>query len=168
MRYAYTLLVLTLLVLVQSTFLHILIPWLPLNLALLFLIVLAVGMDRTSLLFAGVWTGFVQDILYGEALGLFMLANFIALALVWELKDSLMENPVLTTGLRLVVASLTIDLLMTFIYYIYGLESGNLLIALQLKAGINLVSNLLLYLLLLTWLRLRGSGKITAVLEARK
>jgi rod shape-determining protein MreD len=168
MRFFYTLLGLTLLIVFQSTLLPVIVPWLPLNPTFLFLVVLSFRLDRTLLLLAGLWAGLVQDVLLGEMLGLFMMANFIALAVIWELKEELLEDVILTCGLRVVVATLIHEVLMSFIYYIRGLEVARLLYILQLNAGITLLSNLVLYILLLAWLRTRGSGKIGALLEARR
>ena len=60
------------------------------------------------------------------------------------------------------------ELLISFVYSVRGLEHGNLLSILQVNAGLNLLSNLGLYLLLLAFLRLRGEGKVSALLEVRQ
>lgn len=168
MKYLYNLGFLTVLVLVQGILLPVFIPWLPLAPAFLYLIVLSFRLDRPYLLGAALWTGLVQDILLGEMLGLTMLTNFVAMTIAWELKKSLFENAVFTCALRIVVATLVQELLIAFVYYIRGLGSGNLLLVLQINSGINLLSNLVLFILLLGWLRSRGEGKITAVLETKQ
>ena len=168
MRYFYSLLGLTLLIVFQGTFLPVIIPWLPLSPALLFLVILSFRLERTQLLVAGLWAGFVQDILLGQMLGLFMMANFLALIVIWELKEELLEDVIMTCGLRLIVATLIQEVLMTFIYYIQGWEPTRLLFVMQLNAGINLLSNLLLLGLLLAWLRMRGSDKIGTLLGGKR
>jgi len=104
----------------------------------------------------------------GEILGLFMLANFLAMSIIWEFKKGWLDNAVLTCGLRLVIATLTQEILMTLVYYIRGLEQSNLSFVMQINAGNNLLSNLLLFVLLLAWLRIRGSGRVEAALEAKQ
>lgn len=168
MRYLGKLAVLALLVMAQGTLLPVFIPWLPLAPAFLYLIILSMRLERPYLLGAALWVGLVQDLLLGEMLGLSMFTNFVALALAWELKEELVDNAALTCGLRVVAATLVQELLITFVYYIRGLEHGNLLTILQINAGINLLSNLALYLILLAYLRLRGEGKIAALLEVKQ
>ncbi|MGI6364355.1 MAG: rod shape-determining protein MreD [Bacillota bacterium] len=168
MKYLANLAVLALLVMVQGTLLPAIIPWLPLAPAFIYLIILSMRLERPYLLGAALWTGLVQDLLLGEMLGLSMLTNFVAMAIAWELKESFVENAVLTCGLRVVAATLVQELLISFVYYVRGLEHGNLLSILQVNAGLNLLSNLGLYLLLLAFLRLRGEGKVSALLEVRQ
>ena len=167
MKYLANLAVLALLVMVQGTLLPAIIPWLPLAPAFIYLIILSMRLERPYLLGAALWTGLVQDLLLGEMLGLSMLTNFVAMAIAWELKESFVENAVLTCGLRVVAATVQ-ELLISFVYYVRGLEHGNLLSILQVNAGLNLLSNLGLYLLLLAFLRLRGEGKVSALLEVRQ
>lgn len=155
-----------LLVMVASTLLQVFIPWLPLAPAFLYLIVLSMRLDRPYLLGAALWTGLVQDILLGEILGLTMLTNFVAMAIIWELKEKYWDNAILTCGLRVVTATLVQQLLIAFIYYIRGSDAGNLAV-LSVNAGVNLSANLGMYIIMLAWLRLRGAGKISAALEVR-
>lgn len=165
MKYFFSFAVLTVLVLLQGTLLPVIFPWLVLNPALVFLIILSFRFKRSYLLGAALWSGLVQDILMGEVLGLFMLTNFVAMVFVWELSDSLLDNRVLTGGLRVVVATLIQEALLTFVWYI-RLNPENLMRFFQLNAGKNLLSNLMLYILLLLWLRSRGRDKIEAAMEA--
>lgn len=166
MKYVYNFAVLTLLVILQGTLFPVLIPWLNITPAFVFLTLLSFRFSRTYLLTAALWAGLVQDLLMGEVLGLFMLTNFIAMAIAWELKEDFLDNRVLTVGLRIAVATLIQEVILGFSFYIRGLDSKSLLAVLQLSAGTNLLSNLILYILLLGWLRLRGSDKIEAALEA--
>lgn len=169
MRYLYSLATLMLLVLLQGTLLPLAVPWLPLNPALLFLVFLSFRLQqRSQFLAAALWAGLVQDILFGEILGLFMLTSFIAAAVIWELKEGFLDNPVLTCGLRLIIATLIQELLIAFIFYIRGLEPNNLGHVLQVQAGLSLAGNLLLYFLVLAWLGLGGSQRIAAALEAKE
>lgn len=165
MKYFYNFAVLTVLVLMQGTLLPVIFPWLVLNPALIFLIILSFRFKRSYLLWAALWSGLVQDILMGEVLGLFMLTNFIAMALIWELSDSLMDNRVLTGGLRVAVATLTQEALLAFVWYIRQ-NPENLIRFFQLNAGKNLLANIMLYILLLLYLRFRGREKIEAAMEA--
>lgn len=165
MKYLINLLTLALLVALQSTLLPVVFPWLPLTPAFVYLVVLSFRLPRRHLLIAALWAGLVQDVLLGEFLGLAMLTNYIAMAVTWELKEDLLENTVLTGGLRIIAATLLQEVLMAFVYYIRGLSVENLFYLLQVNAGTGLLSNLLLYLLLLAALRTRGSGRIEAVLE---
>lgn len=166
MKYAYSLLWLTGLVILQSTLLPVVFPWLPLMPAFVFLVVISLRLERKLLLIAALWTGLIQDILLGEFLGLFMLLNFISAALVWEIKNELFDNLVLTGGLRLIAATLIEEILMAFIFYIRG--TANLGSMLQVNAGIHLLSNLLLYVLFLVIFKLRRrQDNLEAVLEAK-
>ncbi|HCX78133.1 MAG TPA: rod shape-determining protein MreD [Firmicutes bacterium] len=166
MKYAYSLLWLTGLVIFQSTLLPVVFPWLPLMPAFVFLVVISLRLERRLLLIAALWTGLIQDILLGEFLGLFMLLNFISAALVWEIKNELFDNLVLTGGLRLIAATLIEEILMAFIFYIRG--TANLGSMLQVNAGIHLLSNLLLYVLFLVIFKLRRrQDNLEAVLEAK-
>ncbi|MDD4657539.1 MAG: rod shape-determining protein MreD [Eubacteriales bacterium] len=166
MKYVYSLLWLTGLVILQSTLLPVVFPWLPLAPAFVFLVVVSLRLERRFFLIAALWTGLVQDILLGEFLGLFMLLNFISAALIWEIKNELLDNLVLTGGLRLIAATLIQEILMAFIFYIRG--RANLGSALQINAGINLLSNLLLYILFMFISKLlRRRDKLEAVLEAK-
>jgi rod shape-determining protein MreD len=166
MKYAYSLLWLTGLVIFQSTLLPVVFPWLPLMPAFVFLVVISLRLERRLLLIAALWTGLIQDILLGEFLGLFMLLNFISAALVWEIKNELFDNLVLTGGLRLIAATLIQEILMAFIFYIRG--TANLGSMLQVNAGIHLLSNLLLYVLFLVIFKLRRrQDNLEAVLEAK-
>jgi len=148
--------------------LPILFPALPMFPVFLYLTVLSMRLQRPYLLACALWAGLVQDVLVGQILGLSMLTNFVAMFVIWELKDSLLENTIMTCGLRLVVATLVQELLMGFLFYIRGLEPDNLLFILQINTGITLLSNLLLYFLFLALLRLRGQGKIAGVLGVEK
>ncbi len=168
MKYAANLAVLTLMVMVAGTLLQVFVPWLPLAPAYLYLIILSMRLERPYLLGAALWTGLVQDILLGEMLGLTMLTNFVAMAIVWEVKEEFLDNPILTCGLRVVAATLVQELLITFVYYIRGAETGNLLAIFPVNAGVDLLANLGLYILYLAWLRLRGANKISAALEVRQ
>lgn len=166
MKYVYTLLCLTGLVIVQSTFLPVIFPWLPLLPAFVFLVVLSLRLERGFSLIAALWTGLVQDILIGDMLGLFMLLNFISVALAWEINNKWLNNLVITGGLRIIAATLMHELGMAFIMYIRTRE--NLTSLLQVNAGFSLLSNLLLYILLLVWYRVRHRGtNLEAVLEAK-
>lgn len=166
MKYVYSLLWLTGLVILQSTLLPVVFPWLPLAPAFVFLVVISLRFDRRFFLIAALWTGLVQDILLGEFLGLFMFLNFSSAALVWEIKKEWLDNLVLTGGLRLIAATLIQEFFMAFIFYIRGM--ANLTSALQINAGINLLSNLLLYILFLIIYKLRcRRDKLETVLEAK-
>ena len=166
MKYVYTLLCLTGLVILQNTFIPVLFPWLPFMPAFVFLVVLSLRLDRSFLLIAALWTGLVQDILIGEMLGLFMLLNFISMALAWEIKKEWLNNHVITGGMRVIAATLIHEIVMAFIMYIRTRE--NLASVLQVNAGFSLLSNLLLYILLLLWYRVRHRGaNLEAVLEAK-
>ncbi|HOB35082.1 MAG: rod shape-determining protein MreD [Firmicutes bacterium] len=167
MKYLRVLAVLAFLVIVQTTLLPRLFPWLPLAPAFLYLVVLSFRLPRNFLLTAGLWSGLVQDILVGEVFGLTMFTNYIAMAVVWEFKDDLLDNAVVTCGVRVVIATLVQEFLTAFVYYIYSAGSGHISNTLQISAGLNLLSNLLLYALFMLWLRLRGSEKVSAFLEAR-
>jgi len=167
-RFLYNLAVLTLLVIIQGTLLTVLVPWLPLAPAFIYLAILSLRLERPYLLAAALWTGLAQDILVGEMLGLTMLTNFVAMTIIWELKEEYLDNAVLTCGLRIAVATLVQELIIAFIYYIRGLESGSLVQVLQINAGINLLSNLSLYILFMVWLKIRGAGKVAAVLGAKR
>ncbi|HBI56345.1 MAG TPA: hypothetical protein DDY38_05935, partial [Firmicutes bacterium] len=63
MKYAYSLLWLTGLVIFQSTLLPVVFPWLPLMPAFVFLVVISLRLERRLLLIAALWTGLIQDIL---------------------------------------------------------------------------------------------------------
>ena len=166
MKYVYTLLGLTGLVILQNTFLPVLFPWLPFMPAFVFLVVLSLRLERSFLLIAALWTGLVQDILIGEMLGLFMLLNFISVALAWEIKNEWLNNLVVTGGLRIIAATIIQEAAMAFILYIRTRD--NLASELQVNTGFSLLSNLLLYILLLVWYRVRHRGvNLESVLEAK-
>jgi rod shape-determining protein MreD len=167
MKYVLSLLGLTGLMILQSTLLPFIFPWLPLSPALVYLVVASLGKERKFLLTAALWTGLVQDILLGEVLGLFMLLNFISMILVLEIKYEIFDTYILTGGLRLIAATLIQDIIMAFILYIQGIP--NLGPALQINVGINLLSNLILYALFLIILKLRHPGdKLESVLEVKR
>lgn len=151
----------------QSSLFRVLFPWLPVAPALVFLIFVSLRMKRGTFLILSLWTGWVQDILFGEILGLFMLLYFISAVLVWEIKREWVDNLVLTGGLRLIGATLVQEILLVFIFYIRGVR--NLGFALQINAGKSLLSNLLLYALFLLVLKVCNRGqKLETVLEVKQ
>lgn len=166
MKYAYPLLWLTGLLLLQSTLLPVLFPWLPLTPAFVYLIVFSLRTDRRFFLIAALWLGLVQDILLGEFFGLYMFLNFISAFFVWEVKNDLLDNLVLTVGLRLIAATLIQEALLAFIFYIRRM--ARLGTALQINSGLSLLSNLLLYVLYLTFIKLcRRHEKLETELEGK-
>lgn len=167
MKYLKTLAVLALLVILQTTLFPLLIPWLPLAPAFLYLVILSFRLQRTFLLVAALWTGLVQDILVGEIFGLTVFTNYVAMAVIWEFKDDLLDNVMVTCGVRVVIATLVQEFLTAFVYYVYSTGSGNIFNTLQISAGLNLLSNLLLYAIILLGLRMRGTEKVSAFLEAK-
>lgn len=167
MKYVLSLLGLTGLVIIQSTFLPLVFPWLPLAPALVYLVMASMRQERKFLLIAALWTGLVQDILLGEVLGLFMLLNFISMFVILEIKYEIFDTYILTGALRLIAATLIQDIVMVFLLYIQGIP--NLGPALQVNVGINLLSNLILYAVFLIILKLRHPGdKLESVLEVKK
>lgn len=166
MKHAYPFLWLTGLVILQSSLLPIVFPWLPLAPAFVFLMLASLRLERWHFLLAAVWTGLVQDILLGEYFGLFMLLNYLSAILAWEIKKKWLDSAVLTGALRLIAATLFQDGLMAFILSIRG--QSELGLALQINAGRNLLACLLLYALFLLALKLKNrQEKLETVLEAR-
>lgn len=167
MKYVFSLLWLTALVIMQSTLFPLIFPWLPLAPALVYLVAASLVQERRLLLSAALWTGLVQDVLLGEVFGLFMLLNFVSMFFILEIKYEVFDSHILTGGLRLIAATLIQDILMAFIFYIQGIP--NLGPALQINAGINLLSNLIIYILFLIILKLRHPGdKLESVLEVKR
>lgn len=167
MKYALPLLALTGLVILQSALLPLVFPWLPLAPALVCLVFASIRQERRFLLIASLWTGLVMDILLGEILGLYMLLNFVSMFIVLEIKYEVFESYILTVGIRLIAATLIQDVFMAFIFYIQGIP--DLIPALQINAGMHLLSNLILYLLSLLVIKLRHPGdKLESVLEVKR
>ncbi|MTI95611.1 MAG: hypothetical protein FH749_08995 [Firmicutes bacterium] len=153
-----------LLVLLQGSFLPVFLPRLPVNAALVFLVLISFTAGRNKLLGFALLAGLVQDVLYGEITGMFMLMYFVSAVALWELKTNLLVERVYMCGLRLAVATLVQDLTATFIFYMNGMDSGQLLATLQFNAGINLLANLGLLLIVLALFRVRGKASMAAVL----
>lgn len=167
MKYALPLLALAGLVIMQSTLLPLVFPWLPLAPALVYLVVASTRQPRNFLLIASLWTGLVEDILLGETLGLYMLLNFISMFLILEIKYEIIESYVLTVGLRLIAATLIQDILMAFIFYIQGIP--NLGPALQINAGINLLANIIVFIVYLLVIKVRHPGDtLESLLEVKR
>jgi len=160
--------ILALLVILQGTLLPTVIPWVTLTPAFVFLAILSLRLPRYQLLLCALWTGLVQDVLLGEMFGLYMLTHFLAMAVIWELKEELLDNAILTGGLRLMAASMLQDLVIAFVCYVRGRGDSGLVLLLQTNAGTNLFSNLVMYIVYLSWLSLRGKHRIENVLEAKK
>lgn len=167
MKYALPLLALAGLVIMQSTLLPLVFPWLPLAPALVYLVVASTRQPRNYLLIASLWTGLVEDILLGETLGLYMLLYFISMFLILEIKYEIIESYVLTVGLRLIAATLIQDILMAFIFYIQGIP--NLGPALQINAGINLLANIIVFIVYLLVIKVRHPGDtLESLLEVKR
>lgn len=166
MKYFWTLLALTGLVIVQSTLLAALFPRLPLAPALVFLMLASLRFERGFFLIAALWAGLVQDILLGEFFGFFMLLNFNSAVWAWEIRKEWLDNLVLTGGLRLIAATLLQEVFAAFFFYIRGIT--DLAGTLQINAGKDLLFNLLIYAVFLLALKIRHRGsKLEAVLGAK-
>lgn len=155
-----------LLALAQSTILPAAFPGFPLTPVLVYLVFTSLRSDRWLFLAVALWAGFLQDLLLGENLGLFMLLSFSSGAFAWEIKNELIDNLALTGMVRVIAMSLLQDLFMAFILLIKG--QPGLGSALQINAGINLLQNLLFYGLFLLIIKLfHPRTKLDLILEER-
>lgn len=150
-------------VLLQGSVLPVFLPWLPLNPALVLLVFISFKTPRNRLLGLAVWAGFLQDIMYGEVLGLSMLGLFLGFLAAKEIKTEFVDHPLTVCALRLIVAVLIQELTYAFFFYIRG--ATGLFAALQVNAGKSLLANLLLLALAFLWLRFRNKKYLKELME---
>ena len=150
-------------VLLQGSVLPVIVPWLPFNPALILLVFASFKAPRNRLLALALWAGLLQDVMYGEVLGLSMLGLYLGFMAVHEIKTEFVDHPFTACALRLIIAVLIQELTYAFFFYIRG--ATGLFAALQVNAGKSLLANLLLLGLAFLWLRFRNKKYLKGLME---